>query len=377
MGHERLLQPSYPAITVDPSVSLSQSCRTQSASHGRRPSTSPQLPLDRTVSSLVDRRFRRTQSARTIALAMKDEDRPLSRAGTRQEAIKLELPSEFTFETSESHCPLESMIQEIEVKDHSSENPASAPDDAMFGFHIDKDLMKNYHCARRTPEQSPEASNPLMSCKYDEDCTPTINRSWQKHVTARDSIARDELDRRLSLDDSELTDPTAILVDLYTEVDDTSQVKGDRAESTSSSAWTSGPFSPSLTCSTTYSGYMSPLHMGQPNTPETNEFQECFLSLYHDNPSSQTTDSVIENDNVHPDRAYLNSGGSGVYNLPEMEHASAVTIRSLAPNYAKAAATPLTYKGTSSQDRVTSWNDGSPALEDLFNELSYLGEIIT
>ncbi|MCJ1314903.1 hypothetical protein MMC15_000217 [Xylographa vitiligo] len=178
------------------------------------------------------------------------------------------------------------------------------------------------------------------------------------------------------MDNSESADPTEIIVDLYAQLDGVVQPEGHHAESVSSSARTSELFSPSLTSSTAYSGYMSPLHIEQPNTPETTEFEEYFLSLDHNTSLPQNTNPEIQIKGVRTDTPCIDGVGFSGYNIMEA-HASALTIRSSAPNYVKAASSSTTYKATSSQDRVTSWNDGSPALEDLFNELSYLGEIIT
>ncbi|MCJ1404402.1 hypothetical protein MMC11_007627 [Xylographa trunciseda] len=196
-------------------------------------------------------------------------------------------------------------------------------------------------------------------------------------MAATKPFTHNQPDYRLSLDDSESADPTETIVSLYTEVDDAIKSEEHHAEYVSSSTRTSELFSPSLTSSTVHSGYMSPLHIGQPNTPETTEFEESFLSLDHDASLPRNTNSEVRIDNSCTDRAYFDGVGFGGYDLNEVKHTSVVTIRSSTPNHAKAATLPTTYKATSSQDRVTSWNDGSPALEDLFNELSYLGEIIT
>ncbi|MCJ1395481.1 hypothetical protein MMC18_008367 [Xylographa bjoerkii] len=370
-----LLQASCPTVTVKYRRTQSQSHLIQLASGGRRLCTSPWLSSNRTTSSLKIRRIRQTQSARTMGPATTDNDRPISRAGTRNELTSSAFQSDSTFWASELPSRWESVIDDIDDTKQSFGDRTSASVCGNLHAQLANDPVMEPQCVLPTPKRSSEALNALVCRDYDADCTPTNDRLWPFHMAAADPFTYSEPDYRLSLDDSESADPTGIIVNLYAEVDDIVRSEEHHAESASFSAGTSELFSPSLTSSTAYSGYMSPLHMGQPNTPETTEFEESFLSLDHDTPLPRNTSSKVQIDDVCPDRAYLGSVGFGGYNL--VEHASALTIRSSAPNNAKTAVAATTYKAASSRDRVTSWNDGSPALEDLFNELSYLGEIIS
>ncbi|MCJ1377823.1 hypothetical protein MMC17_000919 [Xylographa soralifera] len=369
-----LLQASHPTITVEAPTTQFWSYFTLG---GRRPSTSPKLSSGRITSSLNSRCIRRTQSLRTKGPATAESDRPLSRAGCGHEIPKSKSQCDSTFWASELLYPLEFIIDDIE----DTRQPFVYRTSASVCTNSDAQLAHNpetvSNCVLQTSERLSEGSNPLVCSDDDEDCTPTSHKSCPPHVAAADSFAYDEPNYRLSLDALESADPTGIIVDLYADVDDIVESEEHHAESASCSARTSELFSPSLTSSTAYSGYMSPLHMGQPNTPETTEFEEYFLSLDHNTPLPRNTNSEVQVDSANSDRAYIDGVGFGGYSLNEVEHASALTIRSSAPNDVKAAAVPPTYKATSRQDRVTSWNDGSPALEELFNELSYLGEIIT
>ncbi|MCJ1417857.1 hypothetical protein MMC32_004202 [Xylographa parallela] len=306
-----------------------------------------------------------------------DSDRPISRGGRRHEVIGSRSHCDFTFQPSELLYPLGSTIDDLDGTRQPFVNCASASVCPSLGGQHANRPVPEANRVLQTSERLTEASSPLICSDHSKDCTPTSDRSCPLRVVAADPFEYDEMNTRRSVDDAELDDPTGIIANMYAEIHDIVPVEGHHAESASSSARTSEAFSPSLTSSTALSGYMSPLHMGQPNTPETTEFEEYFLSLDHDTPLPRNTNPEIQIDSVRPDKEYIGSVGLGGYNLLQAEHASTLTIRSSAPNDAKAAAVSTTYKATSSQDRVTSWNDGSPALEDLFNELSYLGEIIT
>ncbi|MCJ1434187.1 hypothetical protein MMC27_003554 [Xylographa pallens] len=387
-----LLQASYPTLTPElselselselpelpelPELSTTQFWN-RLTTGSRRISTSATLSSNCATSSFKFQCIRRTQSLRTMGPATIDSDRPLSRGVGRHEVISYRSHCDLAFRPSELLYPLESIIDDAIGTRQPFVNRASASVCTTLAAQVANNPVAESNRVLQTSERSTEASGSPVCSDYNKDCTPTSDRSCPSHEASVDPFEYDELNSRLSVDDAELDDPTGIIANMYAEINDIVRLEGHHAESASSSARTSEAFSPSLTSSTALTGYMSPLHMGQPNTPETTEFEEYFLSLDHDTPLPRNANPGIKIESVRPDKAYIGSVGFGGYNLMQAEHASSLTIPSSAPNEAKAAAVSTTYKATSSQDRVTSWNDGSPALEDLFNELSYLGEIIT
>ncbi|MCJ1283155.1 hypothetical protein MMC26_002482 [Xylographa opegraphella] len=347
-------------------------------SSGRKLSTSPKLSPNCTTSSFDIRSVRRTQSVRHLSRVTIEGERPLSRADRRHGVMGSRARCDATCQTSELLHPAEVTTDCVEGTRHSSVNRNSASVGTSIGAQLAWNPVAESNRALRTPEQSLEASDPLACSNQDEDRNPISNKICASDVAVAHVLAHDEPDYRLSVDDSDSANPTGTIIDMYTGLDGIAHAEGQHAESVCSSARTSELFSPSLTSSTAYSGYMSPLHMGQPHTPEATEFAEYFISPEHDTPLPRIISSKNPAEGTRPDRAYSDGVGFGGYSLTKAEHASSLTIRSSALNQSKAAvAAATTYKATSSQDRVTSWNDGSAALEELFNELSYLGDIIT
>lgn len=139
-----------------------------------------------------------------------------------------------------------------------------------------------------------------------------------------------------------------------------------------SSVRSSQILSPSLTFSPALTGYMSPAHLGQPSTPMIDEFEESLFDLKLDSFLARC-DEQPEIETATP---HANHNGFPGYTLPEVEYKSALTLHNLQATTPKDSPS----KKKSSHDLVSSWNDGSAAqetgLEELLNELSYLGEVI-
>lgn len=270
-------------------------------------------------------------------------------------------------------------------------NLPSCPDLALLNLARSREECTANMMAASLEGIDPSATS--TSTTYSSDVLETFNHSpndseilvsntLPNHdtLTPRKSVSRprrrDKSFLRISMDSTDSIDPTRSIVDLYTDEDMGLHDNNQHATSVYPSTRTSALFSPSLTSSTLHSGYMSPLHLEQPNTPMTSDFEECFLLF--DQAATPYCHADIENPPVHQhmDAAYLNTGRFDGYNLPEAEHASALTLRNISPRDTKATSPVSPAAMRSSQDRVSSWNDGSAALEELFNELSYLGEVI-
>lgn len=159
--------------------------------------------------------------------------------------------------------------------------------------------------------------------------------------------------------------------------------------SDSSSYSTSNLFSPGLAPGSVYTDAMSPYHLSQPDTPSISEFGgdiletrivsnfEPHVALFNvDGPKKVFIGSTA---NLH-DTQYAELDGFQDDSLSEAEQASVLTLR-------KSSSTTLGSHGggspfgrSGSKDLVHSWNDGSEhritALEELFDDLGYLGEMI-
>lgn len=149
-----------------------------------------------------------------------------------------------------------------------------------------------------------------------------------------------------------------------------------------SSYTTNNIFSPGLAPSSVYTGGMSPFHLSQPGTPSISDFGEDALggglssdTNYCDLLGTQgpwdTSTSGLST------RAYA---GFQEYRLSETDQASVLTVckdpnASLEP---RGFGSPYGQHG--SKELVHSWNDGSEhrmtALEELVDDLGYLGELI-
>ena len=142
----------------------------------------------------------------------------------------------------------------------------------------------------------------------------------------------------------------------------------------SSSYITNHVFSPSLSSATAYTGSISPSHLSQPKTPSTSD---CGESSPGDVPARTLP---IGYGRTRRDSVIVGSSRFEGYNLPEAEQASALTLRQLPSAVMMQADGESSYEQKSGKDLVQSWNDGSEhrvtALEDIFEDLSYLGTAI-
>lgn len=151
--------------------------------------------------------------------------------------------------------------------------------------------------------------------------------------------------------------------------------------SASISSYATNLFSPGLAASTTYTDGMSPYHLSQPDTPPISEFGGDFgvrpgpnvenrvVSDVHE-PSTLQFDSTTD---LH-DTVQLNSQVQGY--MPKSKGSTLALQRLPTLNSPGGS----TFGKTSSKDIVHSWNDGSnhriTALEELIDDLGYLGELI-
>ena len=150
------------------------------------------------------------------------------------------------------------------------------------------------------------------------------------------------------------------------------------ADSLSSSYATSGLFSPSLSSATALTGYLSPIHLGQPDTPTISEFEGGFLG----GGEHGMERSICGNnaDDTHMNTTLAKPEGAYGYKLPEEEHASALTLLNLEGTTPKVRRGDSPFEQKSGNDLVESWNDGTEhrmtAMEELVNDLGYLGRMI-
>lgn len=149
-----------------------------------------------------------------------------------------------------------------------------------------------------------------------------------------------------------------------------------------SSYTTNNIFSPGLASSSVYTGGMSPFHLSQPGTPTISDFGEDALgggqssdTNYCDIPETQgpwdTSTSVLST------RAYA---GFQEYSLSETDQASVLTVCKDPNDSLESSRFGKSYGQHGGTDLVHSWNDGSEhrmtALEELVDDLGYLGELI-
>lgn len=149
-----------------------------------------------------------------------------------------------------------------------------------------------------------------------------------------------------------------------------------------SSYTTNNIFSPGLASSSVYTGGMSPFHLSQPGTPTISDFGEDALgggqssdTNYCDIPETQgpwdTSTSVLST------RAYA---GFQEYSLSETDQASVLTVCKDPNDSLESSRFGKSYGQHGGKDLVHSWNDGSEhrmtALEELVDDLGYLGELI-
>ena len=161
----------------------------------------------------------------------------------------------------------------------------------------------------------------------------------------------------------------------------------DFSASISSSYTTNKLFSPGLAASTLQTDGMSPYHLSQPDTPSISEFGGEFLGT-HVAPTSDThvASGVREPKELRFDSStslhntkFLHPGIQG-YSLAKAEQASELTHQKLSTTTSEPQGGGPPFGSPGSKDLVHSWNDGSEhritALEELIDDLGYLGELI-
>lgn len=149
-----------------------------------------------------------------------------------------------------------------------------------------------------------------------------------------------------------------------------------------SSYTTNNIFSPGLASSSVYTGGMSPFHLSQPGTPSISDFGDDGLGggLSYDTnycdllgtqgPWSSSTSGPST-------RSYA---AFQEYSLSETDQASVLTVRKDPNASLEAPGFGPPYGQPANKELVHSWNDGSEhrmtALEELVDDLGYLGELI-
>ena len=156
--------------------------------------------------------------------------------------------------------------------------------------------------------------------------------------------------------------------------------------------------SPYFDSNTTHSNPMSPLHLSQPETPVLSEFGDEHFSIWRNSISiAQLAISDSHDLDQSPPRppsraappppaskpatAYSTLGGFQGYSIPDSDHTSVLTIRTLPSTTFKPADTTSTFGPQGNKkELVESWNDGSghrmSALSELVEDLGYLGTVI-
>lgn len=174
----------------------------------------------------------------------------------------------------------------------------------------------------------------------------------------------------------------------YPGYDETYYGAHDSSASISSSYTTNKLFSPGLAASTIQTDGMSPYHLSQPDTPSISEFggevlgtrlaptSDAHLLSSVREPKALGYDSMTS---LH-DTDYLNPGELQGYSLAKAEQASELTLQKFPTTATASRGVGSTFGKPRSKDLVHSWNDGSEhritALEELINDLGYLGELI-
>ena len=164
------------------------------------------------------------------------------------------------------------------------------------------------------------------------------------------------------------------------------------SESHLSSYMTEDNFSPGLGMgSLDHSRPASPLNLSEPLTPAANEFnyQETLVRppsrAPPPPPLPPPTSLPLPNCEESPASSFSRSfhspySGFQGYSLPEVEQASALTIRKTPSTTVSHHSDRSPHNNNGKQDFIQLWNDGSEhrmtALEDLVDDLGYLGELI-
>lgn len=146
-----------------------------------------------------------------------------------------------------------------------------------------------------------------------------------------------------------------------------------------SSYATNNIFSPGLASSSVYTGGMSPFHLSQPDTLSISDFGEDVLGggISSDTNSCDLLGTQCPRDTSLNNRAYP---GFQEYRLSETDQASVLTVRKYPSTSLESRCSGTPFGQHDSKELVHSWNDGSEhrmtALEELLDDLGYLGELI-
>lgn len=149
-----------------------------------------------------------------------------------------------------------------------------------------------------------------------------------------------------------------------------------------SSYATNNIFSPGLASSSVYTGGMSPFHLSQPDTLSISDFGEDVLGF---GISSDTNSCDLFGTQEPRDTSTLGLNnraypGFQEYRLSETDQASVLTVRKHPNASLESRGSGTSFGQHDSKELVHSWNDGSEhrmtALEELVDDLGYLGELI-
>lgn len=149
-----------------------------------------------------------------------------------------------------------------------------------------------------------------------------------------------------------------------------------------SSYTTNNVFSPGLASSSVYTGGMSPFHLSQPDTPSISDFGEDGLGggLSSDTNYCDLLETHGPWDTSASGLSARAYAGFQEYSLSETDQSSVLTVRKDTNDRLESTGFGNPYSQHVSTDLVHSWNDGSEhrmtALEELVDDLGYLGELI-
>ena len=337
----------------------------------RRPLTCPVLSWTHASSWTCFHDLRQLRSAGNTTKFKLHHERPVTRVRSREDVDtlpRLSFLGDIAFETSPATRHLEPSLGATNVSCQSSQStevalsPFSIADPGLkfTDTHLEVALSSP---ARQLPLAAfSKLSISIANLADEASATAALSCRETYHPASRRYNAMAL--RLLNNNVGNASTSNHETVDQHTE-----SVHDGNTDSVTSSVRSSEIFSPSLTSSSAYSEHMSPYQLQQPHTPELEEIQEYFLAFDQD--ATPSRNSIPQQKLSH-----LSTSGFGGYTLPEADHASALTLRKIPSNPTESSSATTPAKHTHTLDRVTSWNDGSPALEELFNELSYLGNII-
>ena len=233
--------------------------------------------------------------------------------------------------------------------------------------------FEDYHSKADDFNSSPDADPPFMPV-ISNSAFRIATDSFAAHDKMEDETFICPADRHEALE-------TAAYVSAY-----------GYAESCLSSYATEDNFSPCFASKSNLSGPMSPMQLSQPETPVMSDFEDDAASWTGGSdslnfsatsmaPPSRTPPPPPSQQPSfsNPFRILPPLGGFQGYSLPQDEQGSAHTIKKLPSTHFGHSDHPLHHQ-SSNKDLVNSWNDGSEhrmtALEELVDDLGYLGELI-